>query len=79
MSQRGQKPKPTNLEAKLVAEAESFLQAKEVKIEIEKPLTRRDFYAAHAMAALISKSQGRISAADIKREANRWADYMTKD
>lgn len=79
MSPRGRKPKPANLEEKLVAEAESFLQTKEVKLQIEKPLTRRDFYVAHAMAALISKSQGRVSASDIKREANSWADYFLKD
>jgi hypothetical protein len=79
MSPRGRKPKQVDLEEKLVAEAESFLQTKEVRIQIEKPLTRRDIYVAQAMGALISKSQGRVSASDIKREANSWADYFLKD
>jgi hypothetical protein len=79
MSPRGRKPKQVNLEEKLVAEAESFLQTKEVKLQIEKPLTRRDLYVSQAMGALISKSQGRVSASDIKREANSWADYFLKD
>lgn len=79
MSGRGRKPKPTNLEDKLKADADSFLKTKEVRLPIEKPLTTRDFYVAHAMAALISKSQGRVSMADIKREANSWADYFLQD
>lgn len=79
MSQRGRKPKPANLEAKLVAEAESFLQTKEVKLQIEKPLTRRDLYVSQFGAALLSRSQGRVSMVDIRREANSWADYFLRD
>jgi len=78
MNQRGRKPKST-LEDKLKADAESFLQTKEVKIPIEKPLNLREYIAGQAMSALILKSQGRISMADIKREAYSWADYFLKD
>lgn len=78
MSQRGRKPK-VPLENKLEEEAKSFLQTKEVKIPIEKPLTRRDLYVSQFGAALIAKSQGRVSMSDIKREANSWADYFLQD
>ena len=73
MSVRGRKPK------KIEEEAETFLKAREVKLPIEKPLNLREYIAGQAMAALILKSQGRMSMSEIKREAYSWADYFIKD
>jgi hypothetical protein len=75
-NKRGRKPTQT---LPLEEEAKKFLQAKEVRIELEKPLTNREYFAGCAMTALLISNQGRrVSPAEIKREAYSWADYFMK-
>lgn len=79
MSGRGRKPKTDTLEEKLKADAETFLQTKEVRLPIEKPLTTREYFAGQALAGILSRNQGRVDMAEIKRECYSWADYFLKD
>lgn len=79
MNTRGRKPKQVNLEEKLKTEVESFIKTKEVRIPIEKPLTSREYIAGQALAGILSRSQGRVDMAEIKRECYSWADYFLQD
>lgn len=79
MSGRGRKPKTEVMEEKLKADVDSFLQTKEVKIPIEKPLTLREYIAGQALAGILSRNQGRVDMAEIKRECYSWADYFLRD
>jgi hypothetical protein len=55
------------------------LAPKKASLQKPKAVTARDLYAAQAMGALISNSNGFVDRDQIKRDALAWADFMLED